>query len=68
MMGSRPDGALRPPWRFSGERRFNVEGVEIYTSVLAVLIGALLLVAAGMGTKLLVWKPKPVPFRRRRRR
>jgi hypothetical protein len=45
-----------------------LDAVETYTSVLTVLSVALLLVVAGMATKQLVWKPKPVPARRRRRR
>jgi hypothetical protein len=46
-----------------------MEVLETYTSVLAVLIGALLLVAAGLGKKQLVWKrPKPVRVRFRRHR
>jgi Na+/serine symporter len=44
-----------------------MESLETYTSLLVVLIGALLLVAAGLGKKQLVWKrPKPARFRRRR--
>jgi hypothetical protein len=45
-----------------------METVETYTSVLAVLSVALLLVAAGQAKKQLVWKAKPVSLRRRRRR
>ena len=45
-----------------------MEALEIYTSVLAVLSAALLLVAAGLAKKQLVWKARPVPLRRRRRR
>jgi hypothetical protein len=45
-----------------------METVETYTSVVAVLSAALLLVAAGLAKKQLVWKAKPVPVRRRRRR
>jgi hypothetical protein len=45
-----------------------METVETYTSVVAVLSAALLLVAAGLTKKQLVWKAKPVPVRRRRRR
>ena len=45
-----------------------METFETYTSVLAVLSVALLLVAAGLAKKQLVWKPKPLPMRRRRRR
>jgi hypothetical protein len=46
-----------------------MEVLETYTSVLVVLIGALLLVAAGLGKKQLVWKrPKPVRVRFRRPR
>jgi hypothetical protein len=41
---------------------------DSYTSVLVVLSIALLLIAAGVGKKQLVWKrPRPVPVRRRRR-
>jgi hypothetical protein len=45
-----------------------MEALETYTSVLALLSAALLLVAAGLAKKQLVWKAKPVPMRRRRRR
>jgi hypothetical protein len=45
-----------------------METVETYTSLLAVLSVALLLVAAGQAKKQLVWKAKPVLLRRRRRR
>ena len=45
-----------------------MEALEIYTSVLAVLSAALLLVAAGLAKKQLVWKARPVPLRRRRHR
>jgi hypothetical protein len=45
-----------------------METLETYTSVLALLSAALLLIAAGMAKKQLVWKAKPVPMRRRRRR
>lgn len=42
--------------------------VETYTSVLTILSVAVLLVAAGMAKKQLVWKAKPAPTRCRRRR
>ena len=46
-----------------------MEALEAYTSTLAVLGTALLLVAAGVAKKQLVWKrPKRVPARRRRPR
>jgi hypothetical protein len=46
-----------------------MEALETYTSTLAVLSAALLLVAAGLAKKQLVWKrAKPAPARRRRRR
>ena len=45
-----------------------MEALETYTSVLALLSAALLLVAAGLAKKQLAWKAKPVPMRRRRRR
>jgi hypothetical protein len=45
-----------------------MEALEAYTSVLALLSAALLLVAAGMAKKQLVWKAKPSPMRRRRHR
>jgi hypothetical protein len=45
-----------------------MEALELYTSVLALLSAALLLVAAGLAKKQLVWKAKPVPMRRRRHR
>jgi hypothetical protein len=51
-----------------GEGGTAMEALETYTSVLAVLSAALLLVAAGLAKKQLVWKAKPVPMRRRRRR
>jgi hypothetical protein len=42
---------------------------ETYTSVLVVLSVALLLIAAGLGKKQLVWKrPRPLPARSRRRK
>jgi hypothetical protein len=40
---------------------------ETYTSVLTVLSAGLLLVSAGLAKKQLVWRPKPLPWRRRRR-
>ena len=45
-----------------------MEAVETYTSVLTALSIAVLLVVAGLAKKQLVWKPKAVPTRRRRRR
>jgi hypothetical protein len=45
-----------------------MEALETYTSVLALLSTALLLVVAGVAKKQLVWKAKPLPMRRRRRR
>jgi hypothetical protein len=46
-----------------------MEALEIYTSVLAVLSAALLLAAAGLAKKQLVWKhPVPVRLRHRRRK
>jgi len=46
-----------------------MEALETYTSAVAVLSAALLLVAAGLAKKQLVWKrPKPAPGRRRRRK
>jgi hypothetical protein len=45
-----------------------MEALETYTSVLTVFSAALLLVAAGLAKKQLVWKAKPLPMRRRRRR
>ena len=45
-----------------------MEAVETHTSVLTVLSVAVLLVVAGLGKKQLVWKAKPGPTRRRRRR
>jgi len=45
-----------------------MEALEIYTSALAVLSAALLLVAAGLAKKQLVWKRvKRSPARRHRR-
>ena len=45
-----------------------VDAFETYTSVLTALSVALLLVLAGLGTKQLVWSPKPLRLLRRRRR
>ena len=45
-----------------------MEALDTYTSVLAVLSAALLLVAAGLAKNQLVWKAKRVPMHRRRRR
>jgi hypothetical protein len=45
-----------------------MEALETYTSALTVLSVALLLVAAGLAKKQLVWRrEKPVSVRRRRR-
>jgi hypothetical protein len=45
-----------------------MEAVETYTSAITVLSAALLLVAAGLAKKQLVWKrARPVLARRRRR-
>ena len=45
-----------------------MEAFETYTTALAVLSAALLLIAAGLAKKQLVWKrAKPVPARRPRR-
>lgn len=44
-----------------------MEALETYASALAVLSTALLLIAAGLAKKQLVWRrAKPVPARRRR--
>jgi hypothetical protein len=46
-----------------------MEALDVYTSVLAVLSAALLLAAAGLAKKQLVWKrPVLVRVRKRRRR
>ena len=45
-----------------------MEALETYTSVLALLSSALLLVAAGLVKNQLVWKPKRVRVPRRRHR
>jgi hypothetical protein len=46
-----------------------MEALETYTSAVAVLSAAVLLIAAGLAKKRLVWKPaRPVRARRRRRR
>ena len=45
-----------------------MEAVETYTSVLTALSVGLLLVVAGLAKKQLVWKAKPLPARKRRRR
>ena len=43
-----------------------MKALEAYTSALVVLSAALLLIAAGLAKKQLVWKrPKPAPARRR---
>jgi hypothetical protein len=44
-----------------------MEAVDTYTSVLAVLGVAVLLVSAGLVRKQLVWQAKPLTLRRRRR-
>lgn len=46
-----------------------MEALETYTSAVAVLSAAVLLIAAGLAKKRLVWKPaRPVRARRGRRR
>ncbi len=45
-----------------------MDALETYTSVVAALTAGLLLVAAGLAKKQLVWKVKPVRARKRRRR
>jgi hypothetical protein len=46
-----------------------MELYETYTSVLTALSVALLLIAAGLAKKQLVWKrPRPLPVRGRRRK
>jgi hypothetical protein len=50
------------------DKEVHVEAVETYTSVLTVFSVALLLVAAGLAKKQLVWKAKRVPARGRRPR
>jgi len=45
-----------------------MEALEPYASVLAAMSVALMFVVAGIAKKQLVWKPKPLPVRRRRRR
>jgi hypothetical protein len=46
-----------------------MEALETYTSALALLSAALLMVVAGLAKKQLVWRrAKPVRARRRRRR
>jgi hypothetical protein len=46
-----------------------MEALETYTSAVAVLSAALLLIAAGLAKKQLVWKRvKPLPPARRHRR
>jgi hypothetical protein len=45
-----------------------MESLETYTSVLVMLSAALLLIAAGLAKKQLVWKTKRVPSRWCRRR
>ena len=67
-MGSRPNGAPRAtPAILQSQGGAQMEALETYTSALAVLSAALLLIAAGLAKKQLVWKrAKPVPARRRR--
>jgi hypothetical protein len=50
------------------DKEVHVEAVETYMSVLTVLSVAVLLVVTGLAKQQLVWKPKPVPTWRRRRR
>jgi len=46
-----------------------MEALETYTSAVAVLSAALLLIAAGLAKRRLVWRPaRPIRARRRRRR
>jgi hypothetical protein len=46
-----------------------MEALETYVSALTALSAALLLIAAGLAKKQLVWRrPKPVSARKRRRR
>ena len=45
-----------------------MEALDTYTSVLAALSVALLLVVSGLAKKQLVWTAKPVRILRRRRR
>jgi hypothetical protein len=45
-----------------------MDPIELYSTVVAVMAAALLLVTAGMAKKRLVWNPKPLPRLRRRRR
>jgi hypothetical protein len=46
-----------------------MEALEAYAPALTVLSAALLLIAAGLAKKQLVWRrTKPVPARKRRRR
>jgi hypothetical protein len=44
-----------------------MEALDSYTSAVAVLSAALLMIAAGLAKKQLVWRAKPVRARRRRR-
>ena len=55
--------------READREEVKVEAYETYTSVLVVLSVALLLIAAGVGKKQLVWKrPRPLPVRSPRRK
>jgi hypothetical protein len=46
-----------------------MEALDSYTSAVAVLTAALLMITAGLAKQQLVWKrPKPIRARRRRRR
>jgi hypothetical protein len=50
-------------------RRIKIDPFDTYTSVLAVITAALLLVASGLAKKQLVWKrPRRIHVRRRWRR
>ena len=53
--------------RRSWREEVKMEAYETYSTVLIVLTVALLLIAAGVGKKQLVWKrPRPLPVRSRR--
>ncbi len=67
-MRSRPDGAADGEEGTSRTEEVHVEAFETYRSVFEVLTVALLLVAAGVAKKQLVWKRRPAMLRRRRRR
>jgi hypothetical protein len=45
-----------------------MEALDSYMSAVAVLSAALLMITAGLAKRQLVWRPRPLRARRRRRR